>query len=200
MMKGPIPADLRRGVLATLVLALAVGGFYPLVVWGVAHGLAGRSANGTLVQGRGAPVGSELLGQPFTGPGWFHPRPSCAGGGYDATASGGSNLGPLSGKLIGEVRERIQAYRTENGLHPDVRVPADAVTASGSGLDPHISPANARLQAGRVALARGLPLPTVMTLVEQHTSGRGLGILGEPAVNVLTLNLALRDLDAEPAR
>ena len=136
-------------------------------------------------------AGSELIGQTFTAPEYFHSRPSAAGAGYDGAASSGSNLGPLSPELLASVADRVAGYREENGLSGDVSVPVDAVTASASGLDPHISVANARLQAARVAQARGLTLAVVMGLIDDHTDGRSLGVLGEPGVNVVLLNLAL---------
>ena len=148
-------------------------------------------ANGSLIREHGAVVGSSLIGQSFGGRRYFQPRPSAAGTGYDGTASAASNLGPTNPKLLAEVRARIAAYRRLNGVPAGVPVPVDAVTASGSGLDPEISPANARLQAPRVALARRLPLTRVLALVRAHTSERSLGFLGEPGVNVLELNLAL---------
>jgi K+-transporting ATPase ATPase C chain len=132
-----------------------------------------------------------LIGQAFTGPQYFHPRPSAAGDGYDAMSSSASNLGPTNEDLLSAVLERIAAYRTKNGLATDEKVPVDAVTSSGSGLDPHISRANARLQAPRVARERGIPLEDVLLLVDKHTDGRSLGFLGDPGVNVLELNLAL---------
>jgi K+-transporting ATPase ATPase C chain len=136
-------------------------------------------------------VGSSLLAQGFTAPKYFHPRPSAAGQGYDAVNSGGTNLGPTSKKLIEDVKQRVADYRTENGLAPNARVPADAVTSSASGLDPHISVRNALLQAARVAKARGIGEKDVLAKVGAHTEGRTLGLLGEPRVNVLTLNLSL---------
>jgi K+-transporting ATPase ATPase C chain len=136
-------------------------------------------------------VGSNLLAQGFTDPKYFHPRPSAAGQGYDATTSGGSNLGPTSKKLVDGVRRRVTNYRLENGLPADTIVPADAVTTSASGLDPHISVKNALLQAERVASTRGLSVEVVMKKIDAHTEGRTLGILGEPRVNVLMLNLDL---------
>jgi potassium-transporting ATPase KdpC subunit len=184
-----IMRELRTSLAATLVLVLLVGGAYPMIVWAVGHGLFPQKADGSLVRSGGAIVGSALLAQDFAGPRFFHPRPSAAGQGFDAAASGASNLGPLSKSLIDAVRARVAAYRAENGLAPEALVPADAVTASASGLDPHISPANARLQAGRVARSRGIPLAEILKKIEAHTEGRTFGFLGEPRVNVLMLNL-----------
>ena len=186
---------MRRQLLPALVAFLAItfltGIAYPLAVTGVAQLAFPGRANGSLVERDGQVVGSRLIGQPFTGPAYFHPRPSAAGDGYDAMASSASNLGPTNQTLIASARERAIEYRRENGLAADARVPVDALTASGSGLDPHISPSNARLQARRVARARGLPPQRVLELVRAHSGGRSLGFLGEPAVNVLELNLAL---------
>jgi K+-transporting ATPase ATPase C chain len=183
--------ELRTAIAATLVLAVIVCGVYPFAILAVAQGVFPGRANGSLIVGNGTILGSSLLGQPFTEPRYFHPRPSAAGAGYDATASGGSNLGPTSRKLVETVQARVAQYRTENGLAPDAVVPADAVTASASGLDPDISVKNARLQAARVAKARGWEKGSVETLVRKHTEGRTFGLLGEPRVNVLRLNLAL---------
>ena len=182
---------LRAAILSLIILTIITGLLYPLAVTGVAQLLFPQQANGSLIVRRGAVVGSSLVGQPFSGPGYFHPRPSLAGKGYDAMASGGSNLGPLSRDLVEAVGRRVAEYREENGLASGTAVPADAVTASASGLDPDISPENARLQAGRVARARGLPEPQVLALVADSTRGRTFGVLGEPRVNVLELNLAL---------
>ena len=184
-------AELRASIAATLLLAVLCCGIYPAVVWAVGQGLFSRKANGSLVQVDGKVAGSSLLAQGFTAPKYFHPRPSAAGQGYDAASSSGTNLGPTSKKLIESVKERVDAYRAENGLPPDARVPADAVTSSASGLDPHISVRNAALQAARVAKARGIGEKDVLAKVGAHTEGRTLGLLGEPRVNVLTLNLSL---------
>ena len=177
--------------MATVLLAILVCGLYPLAVWVVGHGLVPKKAEGYLVISEGKVIGSSLLAQGFWGPHYFHPRPSAAGEGYDGARSGATNWGPLSKKLIDTVRERVVAYRVENHLAPDTPVPADAVTASASGLDPHISVKNARLQARRVAKARSLTVELVMEKIDAHTKGRTLGILGEPRVNVLMLNLDL---------
>ena len=192
-MKGWL-SELRAAILAVAVLGVIVGGVYPLVSWGIAQGLFPGRANGSLISQDGRAVGSSLIGQSFQSPAYFHPRPSAAGDGYDAERSGGSNLGPLSKALSEAVRARVAAYRAENGLTADALVPADAVTASGSGLDPHISPANARIQARRVARARGLTEADVLRLVEACTETRTLSILGEPRVNVLVLNLSLNGI------
>ena len=184
-------AELRASIAATLLLSVLCCGIYPAVVWAIGQGLISQKANGSLVKVDGKVAGSSLLAQGFTAPNYFHPRPSAAGQGYDAANSSGTNLGPTSKKLIEDVKQRVADYRTENGLPPDARVPADAVTSSASGLDPHISPANAELQAGRVAAARGIPKEEVLRKIRAHTEGRTLGLLGEPRVNVLTLNLSL---------
>jgi K+-transporting ATPase ATPase C chain len=191
---------MRRQLLPALVMVLVftvlTGVIYPLLVTGAGQLLFHDQANGSMVEQDGQPVGSGLIGQPFSQPQYFHPRPSSAGDGYDGSASSGSNLGPTNPDLLAAVEERAAAYREINGLAPDTPVPVDAVTGSGSGLDPHISVANAELQAPRVARARGVAAEQVLALVEEHTDGRDLGVLGEPGVNVLELNLAL---DAELA-
>lgn len=185
-------SHLRGAVVATIVLAVVCCGLYPLIVFGVSQLLFRDQANGSLiVSSNGTIRGSKLLGQAFSDPKYFHPRPSAAGNGYDATNSGGSNLGPTSRKLKDTIQDRITAYRTENGLSGTERVPADAVTASGSGLDPEISLRNAELQIPRVVKARALSEDRVRELVRQNTDGRDLGIFGDPGVNVLQLNLAL---------
>lgn len=193
----------------TLALLLLVSGVYPLVVWGLSQAAFKHQANGSLVtNAQGKVVGSALLAQGFTRPEYFHPRPSAAGSGYDPTASSGTNLGPTSDKLINGIHKKLPsgkddagnfdgvkdlatAYRTENGLPSGALVPVDAVTRSASGLDPQISPANAELQAARVARARHVSVQTVRLAIAQNTQGRSLGFLGEPGVNVLALNLAL---------
>lgn len=186
-------SEIRGAVLSTVVLALVCCGVYPLVVFGLGQALFHDQANGSLIVDKDGTVrGSKLLGQGFTGEKYFHPRPSAAGGnGYDAASSSGSNLGPTSQKLNDAIKERIEVYRKENGLGKTDAVPADAVTASGSGLDPHISPRNAELQIGRVAKARGLGEAQVRALVQQYTEPATWGVLGDSGVNVLRLNLAL---------
>ncbi len=185
--------EIRISLVATLALAVIVCGVYPLSVWVLSQGLFPARANGSLIVRDRVIVGSSLISQGFSGPEYFHPRPSVAGQGYEANRSGGSNLGPLSKDLINEVRLRIFDYRRENNLGPDVLVPADAVTTSASGLDPHISLKNARLQAARVARARGVNETAVLKQTAAYAEGRFLGLLGEPRVNVLLLNLALDD-------
>ena len=187
-------AELRASIAATLLLAVLCCGIYPAVVWAVGQGLFSHKANGSLVTVDGKVAGSSLLAQGFTAPKYFHPRPSAAGQGYDAVNSGGTNLGPTSKKLIEDVKQRVADYRTENGLPLDTPVPADAVTSSASGLDPHISVRNAALQANRVATARGMTKEDLQKKMRAHTEGRTLGIFGEPRVNVLMLNL---DLDGK---
>ncbi len=178
--------------MATLALAVVCCGLYPLVVFGLAQALFPDKANGSLiVDEKGVVRGSRLLGQQFTADKYFHSRPSAAGNSYDATSSGGSNLGPTSKKLADSIAQNVADYRAQNGLATNTPVPADAVTASGSGLDPHISRRNAELQTPRVAKARGLSEDQVRDLLRQNTAGPDLGFLGEPGVNVLTLNLAL---------
>jgi K+-transporting ATPase ATPase C chain len=183
--------ELRISLVAVLSLAAIVCVLYPAAVWVLAQGLFPAKANGSLIVRSGTTLGSSLIGQGFAGPKYFHPRPSAAGQGYDAVRSGGSNLGPTSKKLVDAVRQRAADYRAGNNLGPEILVPADAVTTSASGLDPHISLNNALLQTPRVARARGLDEMAVRKLVEAYTQGRDLGIFGEPRVNVLMLNLAL---------
>ena len=178
-------------ILMVIVMTVLLGGVYPLVVTGVSQVAFNGKANGSMVSVNGTEVGSSLIGQSFTGDTYFWPRPSAAGDGYDAMASGASNLGPNNETLLSDVDGRVKAYREANGLAADATVPVDAVTASASGLDPQISVANADLQAPRVAKARGLTLEQVQSLVTKSTESPSLGILGEKAVNVLHLNLLL---------
>jgi K+-transporting ATPase ATPase C chain len=183
--------QLLPALLMTIVMTLLLGVAYPVVVFAVGQvGFKDRT-NGSLVEVDGTPVGSALLGQSFTTPEYFHPRPSMAGDGYDGLASSASNLGPGNPDLLKAVGERVTAYREENGLPSSATVPVDAVTSSASGLDPDITPANARIQAARVADARGIPVADVLAAVDRHTQGRQWGFLGEKAVNVLELNLDL---------
>jgi potassium-transporting ATPase KdpC subunit len=183
--------NIRIGIISTVVIAFIVCGIYPVFVWGVGQVLFPREANGSLIVHNNRIVGSNLLAQGFTGAKYFHPRPSAAGAGYDGENSGGSNLGPLSKKLIDTLKKRVTDYRAENNLPPGALVPADAVTASASGLDPHISMKNALLQTPRVAKARDMSEEYVRQKVRSHTEGRDMGIFGEPRVNVLQLNLDL---------
>jgi len=188
-----IASEIRSAVGSTLILAVVCCGAYPLLVTGVTRTVFRDKADGSLIKDDfGKVIGSALLGQTFTGEKHFHSRPSAAGAnGYDAASSSGSNLGPTSRKLADQIKNRVATYRTTNGLTENQEVPADAVTASGSGLDPHISPANAALQAARVAKARNLPLEKVRELIDGNTVQPDLGIFGDPGVNVLKLNLAL---------
>jgi K+-transporting ATPase ATPase C chain len=184
--------QLVPALIMTVCLTVLTGIVYPLAVSGASSLLFSHKASGSLVKVGGKIVGSSLLGQNFEDPRYFWPRPSAAGNdGYDGLASGGTNLGPSNPKLIDAVTERVAAYREANHLGADEPVPVDAVTSSASGLDPQISVANARLQAKRVAEARGLPTDDVLGLVAAHTQKRSLGILGEDGVDVLELNLAL---------
>jgi len=185
--------QLLPGLRITLVLTLLTGIVYPLAVTGMCQALFRDRANGSLKTVDGQVIGSELIGQNFTRPEYFQPRPSAAGNdGYDATASGGSNLGPTSQKLIDRVQASVEKFRKDNPPHSGP-LPADLVTTSGSGLDPHISPASAAAQADRIAKARGISTAQIQSLIDAHTEGRDLGFLGEPRVNVLRLNL---DLDS----
>lgn len=194
-----IVKELRSAVLATAALSVVCCGLYPAVVYGLAQTLFPRKANGSLISdASGAVRGSHLLGQSFTSERYFHSRPSSAGNGYDAANSSGSNLGPTSQKLADAIAQNVADYRAQNGLSTNQPVPADAVTASASGLDPHISPANASLQLGRVARARGLKPTQVEELVAKFTEGPDWGVLGDPGVNVVELNLALDRLAKTP--
>jgi potassium-transporting ATPase KdpC subunit len=190
--------QIKIAIRATIVLTILTGLAYPLLVTGLAQAFFHRQSNGSLVQNNGIAIGSELIGQRFTKPEYFHGRPSAAGNdGYDATASGGSNLGPTNQKLVDRVQADIKRFRAENpGFSGPI--PADLLTSSASGLDPHISPASAEAQLARVAAARGVPADRIQALVDRRTEGRQWGIFGEPRVNVLLLNL---DLDrAIPVR
>ncbi len=216
-MKINIIKEIWASIAATVVLTIVCCGIYPLIVWGISMAVFPAKANGSLVAKDGTlttveanSVGSSLLGQNFAAPQYFHPRPSAAGSGYDASNSSGTNLGPLSDKLINGihgsknpdgtlnpsadfdgVKDLVAAYRKENNLPDTTLIPGDAVTRSGSGLDPHISPQNASLQKNRIAQARGISPDRVQVLIDSHTDGPDLGILGDPGVNVLMLNLAL---------
>jgi K+-transporting ATPase ATPase C chain len=188
-------SEIRSAVMVTLMLAVVCCGLYPLVVFGVSQILFHDQANGSLIVDKDGTIhGSRLLGQQFTADKYFHPRPSDAGANgmsYDPTSSSGSNLGPTSQKLNDAIKQNIADYRTQNNLDTNAPVPADAVTASGSGLDPHISLRNAELQTPRVAKVRGLGEDKVRELIRANTDSASLGFLGEPGVNVLPLNLAL---------
>jgi potassium-transporting ATPase KdpC subunit len=185
----------RPAFALTLVLCVLTGVVYPGVVTGLAQLIFPRQANGSLVTVDGRVVGSALIGQPFTRPGYFHPRPSAAGQGYDGTASGGTNKGPTSRQLADTlVAQAVDSVVADDGAVRG-RIPSDMVTSSGSGLDPDISPANAWLQVARVARARGMDSAAVRALVDGHTTGRQFGFFGEPRVNVLLLNIALDSAD-----
>jgi K+-transporting ATPase ATPase C chain len=184
-------SELRVSMRAVLSLAILLCGIYPFTIWILAQGVFPARANGSLIVQDGELAGSSLIGQGFAGAKYFHSRPSAAGRGYDGAASGGSNLGPTSKNLFETIRRRVAEYRAENELSPGVLVPADAVTASASGLDPHISVKNASLQAPRIAKVRGISVASVLKCVERHTEGRDLGVFGEPRVNVLMLNRTL---------
>jgi K+-transporting ATPase ATPase C chain len=183
--------QLRPAFLALALFTAILGLAYPLVVTAIAQIGWRDAADGALIERDGVVVGAKLIGQPFASPQYFHPRPSAAGDGYDSASSSGSNLGPTNPEFLATVRERVVTYRAENGLGDDVLVPADAVTASASGLDPHISVRNAELQAARVADMRDMALDEVFAAIAEHTSDRVLGVLGDPGVNVLELNIAL---------
>jgi potassium-transporting ATPase KdpC subunit len=190
-------SDFRRGAIALAAFTVLLGLAYPLLLFGIGRVAFGGAADGSLVRRDGQVVGSSLIGQAFDQPGYFWGRPSAAGDGYDAGASGASNLGPTSRALAGTVRERIDRLLAAHPGKSAADIPGELVTASGSGLDPHISPAAAEFQVERVAAARRLDPARVRTLVREHTQGRDLGFLGEPRVNVLRLNLAL---DTVPGR
>jgi potassium-transporting ATPase KdpC subunit len=178
------------GLRIKLFMTVVLGIIYPLVMTGLSQAIFPKQANGSLITRNGKVIGSELIGQNFAKPEYFHPRPSAAGSGYDATSSGGSNYGPTNQKLIDRVKASIEQFKKEN---PDYHgpIPADLVTASASGLDPDISPDSARAQAVRVAKARGMQLDQANRMIDNFTEAPDLGLLGEPRVNVLKLNLAL---------
>jgi K+-transporting ATPase ATPase C chain len=185
-------SELWTSVMLTVVFAILLCGAYPVLIWAGGQVLFASKANGSLVYDKDGTVrGSTLLAQNFASDKYFQPRASAAGTGYDATSSGGTNLGPTSQKLNDSIKAAVAAYRTSNGLAANAPVPADAVTSSASGLDPHISISNALLQAPRVAKTRKLPIEAVEALISSNTDGRSLGFLGEAGVNVLTLNIAL---------
>lgn len=183
--------QLRPAIVMTLVLCVLTGLVYPGIVTALAQALFPHQANGSLVSVSGRVVGSALIGQPFTRPEYFHPRPSAAGTGYDATASGGTNKGPTDRKLADTLIGRRADSLVAAGVARRGEIPTDMVTASASGLDPHVSPANAALQAPRVANARGVPVARVRAVLAAHTEGRQFGVFGEPRVNVLLVNVAL---------
>jgi K+-transporting ATPase ATPase C chain len=186
--------SIRFTILTTVILGLA----YPLFITGIAQSVFPHQANGSLILKNGQVIGSELIGQSFTADKYFHPRPSAAGNGYDATASGGTNLAQSNAKLAARIQADIDKLQQANGGKP---VPIDMVTTSASGLDPDISPDNADFQASRVATARGVSEDVIRKLVSAHTKGRDLAVFGEPRVNVLELNLALDELSpAQPAK
>ena len=199
--------QLRPAIMSVLALTILTGLVFPLIITAIAQVAFPHQAKGSLITQNGKVVGSELIGQNFTSPGYFHARPSAAGSGYDGANSSGTNLGPTSSKLIKGIEDdpktkdtdesfagipqQAKAYREENGLSASTPLPADAVTRSASGLDPHISPANADVQTARVAKQRGISTEQVKQLIAQNTEGRQLGVLGEPRVNVVKLNIAL---------
>lgn len=189
MLNQAFRGQLRPAITMTLVLCVITGLLYPGLVTGAARVLFPRQAAGSLVPRDGRIIGSAIIGQSFAGAGYFHPRPSAAGGGYDANASSGTNKGPLDSTLLAAVTARIDSAVAGGAMRG--KIPADLVTASASGLDPHISPANAALQTARVAAARGVPPAALTALVQQFSEGRQFGVLGEPRVNVLLLNLAV---------
>ena len=188
--------QLKPAVLVLVIFTVICGLIYPMVTLAIGQATFNDKANGSLIKVDGKVVGSSLIGQSFTAPKYFHTRPSAAGAGYDGSQSSGSNLGPNNADFLSSIADRVKAYRAENGLSDTTLVPVDAVTASGSGLDPDISIANAKIQVARVAKERGLTVEQVNTLVDKYTDGRDFAVLGEPGVNVLELNVALDALGA----
>lgn len=203
-----IQSTIWPSIALTLWFVVLTGLVFPFAIYGLSQAILPHQANGSLIKNaQGEVIGSEIIGQNFAKPEYFHPRPSAAGSGYDAANSGGTNLGPTSDKLINGIaddpktkdvdesfagiKQLAESYRHQNSLDADSVVPADAVTRSASGLDPHISPANARLQARRVASARGMSVENVQKLIDENTVPRFAGVFGEPGVNVLSLNLSL---------
>jgi K+-transporting ATPase ATPase C chain len=187
-----IISDIRHTIVITVIGLVILCGIYPVVVWGLGQAIFPYQANGSLIKGKdGTVYGSEMIGQNFSDDQYFNSRPSAAGTGYDASNSSATNLGPTSQKLNDSIKAAVDAYRKQNGLAADTLVPADAVTSSASGLDPHISVRNATLQVARVAKTRKLSTDAVTALVQKYTEGRDFGVFGEPRVNILKLNLAL---------
>jgi K+-transporting ATPase ATPase C chain len=184
-------SQLRGAIMSTVMLAVVCCGVYPVVVFGLGRTFADKADGSLIIDAKGVIRGSKLIGQNFTGAKYFHPRPSSAGNGYDPTSSSGSNLGPTSQKLRDSIAQNVADYRSQNGLPTNAPVPADAVTGSASGLDPHISVENAALQTPRVAKERGMKEDDVRALISQYTDTPDLGFLGDAGVNVLRLNLAL---------
>ncbi len=190
--RAKLDKQLRPAILSVLLLSLLTGCVFPALLFAIGKPLFPRQAGGTLLTRGGNVIGSALIGQQFTRPEYFQSRPSAAGNGYDATSSGGTNLGPNNPKLKDDIRQLAEEYRKFNGLAPDTPIPIDAVTRSGSGLDPDISPANAALQISRVASAREVSEETIRRLVESHTQGPQFGFLGNPRVRVLELKSGAR--------
>lgn len=189
-------SEIRSALVLTFGFVLLLSIIYPVLVWGIAQTFFPFQANGSFINKENSVIGSNLIGQKFTQPSYFHPRPSSAGDGYDAMYSGGSNFGPTSNLFYQTILKRTQEYRKENLLPPTTPIPPDAVTASASGLDPNISIENAKIQAARIAISRGIDKNTILQLIHRFTENRQLGIFGEKQVNVLRLNLALDSLSS----